>query len=38
MGVPVAVRKYGDRNVVDLSEWGRPLARVMARFLKEKQV
>ena len=38
MGVPVAVRKYGDRNVVDLSEWGRPLARVMARFLKEKPV
>ena len=38
MGVSVAVRKYGDRNVIDLSEWGRPFARVMARFLKEKPV
>tara|TARA_B100001564_G_scaffold78169_1_gene62561 strand:+ start:4489 stop:5244 length:756 start_codon:yes stop_codon:yes gene_type:complete len=31
-------KKYGDRNVIDLSEWGRPLARVIARFLKEKPV
>lgn len=32
------VKKYGDRNVIDLSEWGRPIARVIARFLKEKPV
>ena len=38
LGVLVGVRKYGDRNVVDLSEWGRPFARVMARYLKEKPV
>lgn len=38
MGVSVGVRKYGDRNVIDLSEWGRPFARVMARFLKEKPI
>lgn len=31
-------KKYGDRNVIDLSEWGRPFARVIARFLKEKPV
>ena len=30
--------KYGGRKVIDLSEWGRPIARVMARFLKEKPV
>jgi phosphatidylglycerophosphate synthase len=34
----VEVKKYGDRNVIDLSEWGRPIARVIARFLKEKPV
>tara|TARA_B110000444_G_scaffold243755_1_gene262535 strand:+ start:5997 stop:6746 length:750 start_codon:yes stop_codon:yes gene_type:complete len=32
------MKKYGDRNVVDLSEWGRPFARVVARYLKEKPV
>ena len=32
------VKKYGDRKVIDLSEWGRPIARVIARFLKEKPV
>ena len=34
----VRVKKYGDRNVIDLSEWGRPFARVMAQFLKDKPV
>ena len=38
MGAFMAMRKYGDRNVIDLSEWGRPFARVMARYLKEKPV
>ena len=38
MGVSVGVKKYGDRNVIDLSEWGRPIARIVARFLKEKPV
>ena len=32
------VGKYGDSKVVDLSEWGRPFARIMARFLKEKPI
>ena len=38
MGVLVGAKKYGDRNVIDLSEWGRPIARVIARYLKEKPV
>ena len=38
MGVSVGVGKYGDRKVIDLSEWGRPFARIMARFLKEKPI
>jgi len=38
MGVSVRVRKYGDRNVIDLSEWGRPFARIIARYLKETPV
>ena len=38
MGVFVRVKKYGDRNVIDLSEWGRPFARIIARFLKEKPI
>tara|TARA_B100000212_G_C27368381_1_gene531391 strand:- start:1370 stop:2137 length:768 start_codon:yes stop_codon:yes gene_type:complete len=38
MGVSVAVSKYGDRSVIDLSDWGRPIARVVARFLKDKPV
>ena len=37
-GVSVGVRKYGDIKVVDLSEWGRPLGRAGARFLKEKPI
>jgi len=36
--VSVRVGKYGDNNVIDLSEWGRPFARVIARFLKDKPV
>ena len=31
-------RKYGESTAVDLSEWGRPLARNFARFLKTKPV
>ena len=38
MGVSVGVKKYGDRKVIDLSEWGRPFARVIARFLKNKPI
>ncbi len=38
LGVPVGNKKYGDRNVIDLSEWGRPFARVIARYIKEKPV
>ena len=38
LGVSVGIRKYGDRNVIDLSEWGRPIARVIAQYLKEKRV
>lgn len=38
MGVSVGLKKYGDRSVIDLSEWGRPIARIVARFLKEKPV
>ena len=38
LGVSVGVGKYGDRKVIDLSEWGRPFARIMARFLKEKPI
>ena len=38
MGASMSVRKYGDRSVLDLSEWGRPIARVMARYLKEKPI
>ena len=30
--------KYGDKSVLDLSEWGRPFARIAARFLKEKPI
>ena len=36
--MPVGKGKYGDKKVVDLSEWGRPLARVITRFLKDKPV
>ena len=36
--MPVGIGKYGDKKVVDLSEWGRPLARVITRFLKDKPV
>ena len=36
--MPVGKGKYGDKKVVDLSEWGRPLARVVTRFLKDKPV
>lgn len=38
VGVSVGFKKYGDKKVLDLSEWGRPIARVVAHFLKEKPV
>ena len=28
----MATRKYGDKRVIDLSDWGRPLARLTAKF------
>lgn len=31
-------RKYGESTAIDLSEWGRPLARIFARSLKTKPV
>ncbi len=34
----MSVSKYGGRRVLDLSDWGRPIARVIARYLKEKPV
>jgi len=33
MGVSVAVSKYGDGKVTDLSDWGRPIARMIAKKL-----
>ena len=30
--------KYGVKKVIDLSDWGRPIARLVARFLKEKPI
>lgn len=38
MGVSVATRKYGNKRVIDLSDWGRPLARLTAKFLKNKPI
>ena len=34
----MATRKYGDIRVIDLSDWGRPLARLTAKFLKNKPI
>lgn len=31
-------RKYGESGALDLSDWGRPVARVFARFLRDKPV
>lgn len=31
-------KKYGTQDVLDLSEWGRPFARVAARFLKDTRI
>ena len=31
-------KKYGESRALDLSDWGRPVARVLARFLKDKPV
>ena len=38
MGVSVTISKYGDKKVTDLSDWGRPIARIIANFLKDKPV
>ena len=38
MGLPVTSKKYGANKPFDLSDWGRPIARVVARFLKDKRV
>ena len=34
----MTTRKYGDKRVIDLSDWGRPLARLTAKFLKNKPI
>ena len=34
----MATRKYGDKRVIDLSDWGRPLARLTAKYLKNKPI
>jgi hypothetical protein len=38
LGVSVAISKYGDKRVIDLSDWGRPIARLTAKFLKNKPI
>lgn len=38
LGVFVMVRKYGKSNVIDFSDWGRPIARVIAKYLEKKPV
>ena len=38
MGVSVATGKYGNKRVIDLSDWGRPLARMVAKRLKNKPI
>ena len=32
------VRKYGKSKVIDFSDWGRPIARVIAKYLEKKPV
>ena len=34
----MTISKYGDKKVTDLSDWGRPIARIIANFLKDKPV
>jgi phosphatidylglycerophosphate synthase len=34
----VQVKKYGESKALDLSEWGRPIARVLAQFIKSTPV
>ena len=38
LGVSVMVRKYGKSKVIDFSDWGRPIARVIAKYLETKPV
>ena len=38
LGVSVMVRKYGKSKVIDFSDWGRPFARVIAKYLETKPV
>ena len=33
-----STKKYGTIEVLNLSEWGRPIARIVARFLKKKPI
>lgn len=37
-GITEKKRKYGTVEVFNLSEWGRPIARVVARFLEKKPI
>lgn len=37
-GITESKRKYGTVEVLNLSEWGRPLARIAARFLEKKPI
>ena len=37
-GVSVAISKYGKSNTVNFSEWGRPFARIIAKFLEKKPI
>ena len=37
-GVSVIRGKYGDTKAIDLSDWGRPFARVIAKYLQSKPV
>jgi CDP-diacylglycerol--serine O-phosphatidyltransferase len=38
LGVSLATGKYGESNAIDLSDWGRPFARVIAKYLQKKPV
>ena len=38
MGVSVTTGKYGNKRVIDLSDWGRPIARKTAKWLRDKPI
>ena len=38
LGVSLATGKYGESKAIDLSDWGRPFARVIAKYLQSKPV